>query len=165
LISLSLSLSISSPPVLLRRITQACGLQVPTILISLLYNTPTPGARGHACGARRPWVASSFCRLLQSSRHQPTHQERRRRPKKRSSHRTAETATATAPPECPDAVMVGLGESVSASCATTLFPARVHLFKHNDDLDVSSSSSRKEEGPESNTLHTHTPHPPTSSIK
>jgi hypothetical protein len=70
--------------------------------------------------------------FMHSSRHQPTHQERRQR------QRTLQPSIAqqrqrqqTAPPECPDAVMVEWVKNVSATylCYRTL-SARVHLFQY-----------------------------------
>jgi hypothetical protein len=98
----------------------------------------------------------SFCRSC--NRHAINHPLRKTTtPKKRSSHRTAETATATAPPECPDAVMVELGKKCLCHLCDHTFSARIHPLEDNDDLDV--SSGRKEKGQKA-THSTHTPHPP-----
>jgi len=76
------------------------GVQMPTVLVFLLYDTPAPG-RGrvcvHTCMRMHP---DPTLPILHSSRHQPTHQNDGNA-KIRSSHRTAETTTATAPPDCP----------------------------------------------------------------
>jgi hypothetical protein len=132
--SSSPSLFLSSSPVLLRRITQACRCQ--TILTSLLYNTPTPGRVGMSaymhvgskkCLHARPWWLPA---LVAPSTHPPrttTNAPKRFQPSIAQQRQRQQTA----PPECPDAVMVEWVKNVSATylCYHTL-SARVHLFQY-----------------------------------
>lgn len=128
-----LFLSLSSSPVLLRRSTRACRCR--PYLSSCCTTRPRRGvglrASMHAeMPAPRPWWL--YCQsCTRRAINPPTGRRRRQR---RSSHRTAETTTATAPPECPDAVMVGLVK-------TSLPPVR-HTFSFHD-LDVSSNLAAK----------------------
>jgi hypothetical protein len=128
--SSSPSLFLSSSPVLLRRITQACRCR--TILTSLLYNTPTPGRVGMSaymhvgskkCLHARPWWLPA---LVAPSTHPP---RTTITPKDAPAiDRTAETATADSASRMPGRCH---GRNVSATylCYHTL-SARVHLFQY-----------------------------------
>jgi hypothetical protein len=114
---------------------------VPTILIFLLYNTPTPGRVGmQQTSALRPW--GLFCRPYNGHAINPPTQkddDAKNAPAIAQQRQRQRDSASRMPGRCHGR----MGESVPATCATTLFRPAIQLLKDDDDdLDV---SSRKEE--------------------